>query len=74
MIRNNTLGQIKWEQMMVPGNPEYECDLQPIDFAGVAEAHGAERVSSGRAADPSLPRRATVANHAAILTNGVNIT
>lgn len=40
VLKNNTLGQIKWEQMMFLGNPEYECDLQPIDFAKVAEAMG----------------------------------
>ncbi len=40
VIKNNTLGQIKWEQMMFLGNPEYECDLQPIDFATVAEGFG----------------------------------
>ena len=40
VVKNNTLGQIKWEQMMFLGNPEYECDLQPIDFAGVAVAMG----------------------------------
>lgn len=40
VIKNNTLGQIKWEQMMFLGNPEHECDLQPIDFAKVAEAMG----------------------------------
>ena len=40
VMKNNTLGQIKWEQLMFLGNPEYECDLQPIDFAGVAEAMG----------------------------------
>jgi pyruvate dehydrogenase (quinone) len=40
VIKNNTLGQIKWEQMMFLGNPEYECDLQPIDFPAVAEAMG----------------------------------
>jgi thiamine pyrophosphate-dependent acetolactate synthase large subunit-like protein len=39
-LKNNELGQIKWEQMMFLGNPEYECDLQPIDFAKVAEAMG----------------------------------
>ena len=33
VIKNNTLGQIKWEQMVFLGNPEYGCDLQPIDFA-----------------------------------------
>lgn len=41
VIKNNTLGQIKWEQMVFLGNPEYECDLQPIDFAGFARACGA---------------------------------
>jgi len=40
VIKNNTLGQIKWEQMMFLGNPEYECDLQPIDFAKAAESMG----------------------------------
>ena len=41
VIKNNVLGQIKWEQMVFLGNPEYVCDLQPIDFAGVARACGA---------------------------------
>jgi pyruvate dehydrogenase (quinone) len=40
VIKNNTLGQIKWEQMMFLGNPEYECDLQPIDFVKAAESMG----------------------------------
>jgi pyruvate dehydrogenase (quinone)/pyruvate oxidase len=40
VIKNNTLGQIKWEQMVFLGNPEYECDLQPIDFATVARGFG----------------------------------
>ena len=42
VIKNNTLGQIKWEQMVFLGNPEYACDLQPIDFAAVARACGAQ--------------------------------
>ena len=33
VIKNNVLGQIKWEQMVFLGNPEYVCELQPIDFA-----------------------------------------
>jgi pyruvate dehydrogenase (quinone)/pyruvate oxidase len=41
IIKNNTLGQIKWEQMVFLGNPEYGCDLQPIDFAAFARACGA---------------------------------
>jgi len=39
-IKTNALGQIKWEQIMFFGNPEYVCDLQPIDFAAVAPAFG----------------------------------
>ena len=41
LIKNNTLGQIKWEQMVFLGNPEYGVELQPIDFAKVAQACGA---------------------------------
>jgi pyruvate dehydrogenase (quinone) len=40
IIKNNSLGQIKWEQMVFLGNPEYGCDLHPIDFAVFAEACG----------------------------------
>jgi pyruvate dehydrogenase (quinone)/pyruvate oxidase len=40
IIKNNTLGQIKWEQMVFLGNPEYVCDLHPIDFAEFAHACG----------------------------------
>jgi pyruvate dehydrogenase (quinone) len=41
VIKNNTLGQIKWEQIVFEGNPEYGVDLEPIDFAGVATSCGA---------------------------------
>jgi pyruvate dehydrogenase (quinone) len=41
VIKNNTLGMIKWEQMVFLGNPEFGCDLQPIDFAAFAHACGA---------------------------------
>jgi pyruvate dehydrogenase (quinone) len=41
VVKNNTLGQIKWEQMVMEGNPEFGVDLQPIDFAGVAMNCGA---------------------------------
>jgi pyruvate dehydrogenase (quinone)/pyruvate oxidase len=40
VVKNNTLGQIKWEQMVFLGNPEYGVELQPIDFAAVAHACG----------------------------------
>jgi pyruvate dehydrogenase (quinone)/pyruvate oxidase len=40
VIKNNTLGMIKWEQMVFLGNPEFGCELQPIDFAAFARACG----------------------------------
>src|SRR4051812_3210580 len=40
VINNSSLAQIKWEQMMFLGNPEYGCELQPVDFARVAEGFG----------------------------------
>ena len=40
IIKNNTLGQIKWEQIVFLGNPEYGCDLYNPSFAKYAEACG----------------------------------
>jgi pyruvate dehydrogenase (quinone) len=40
VIKNNVLGQIKWEQMILEGNPEFGVELEPIDFAMVANACG----------------------------------
>ena len=41
IVKNNSLGMIKWEQMVFLGNPEYGCELQPIDFVAFARACGA---------------------------------
>jgi pyruvate dehydrogenase (quinone)/pyruvate oxidase len=40
IVKNNVLGQIKWEQMVFLGNPEYGVDLHPINFAAYAQACG----------------------------------
>jgi pyruvate dehydrogenase (quinone)/pyruvate oxidase len=40
VMNNSVLGMIKWEQMVFLGNPEFGCDLQPIDYAAVARACG----------------------------------
>ena len=50
VIKNNTLGQIKWEQMVFLGNPEYACDLYPADFAAIARGAGLESVRISEAA------------------------
>ena len=49
VIKNDVLGQIKWEQMVFLGNPEYVCELQPIDFVTVARGFG---VAGFRIDDP----------------------
>ncbi len=40
IIKNNSLGQIRWEQMVFQGNPEFGIELHPIDFAGFARDCG----------------------------------
>jgi pyruvate dehydrogenase (quinone) len=50
IIKNDSLGQIKWEQIVFLGNPEYGVELQPADFAAWARAAGGEGY---RVADPA---------------------
>jgi thiamine pyrophosphate-dependent acetolactate synthase large subunit-like protein len=50
IIKNDYLGQIKWEQIVFLGNPEYGVELQPADFAAWARAAGGEGYRVG---DPS---------------------
>jgi pyruvate dehydrogenase (quinone) len=40
VIKNNTLGMIRWEQMAFLGNPEYGVEFTPIDFGAFAHACG----------------------------------
>jgi pyruvate dehydrogenase (quinone)/pyruvate oxidase len=51
VIKNNYLGQIMWEQMVFLGNPEFGCELQPLDFVKYAEACGARGYSIKRRHD-----------------------
>ena len=41
IFKNNVLGMIKWEQMVLEGTPQYGVELEPIDFPAVARACGA---------------------------------
>jgi pyruvate dehydrogenase (quinone) len=58
VIKNNTLGQIKWEQIVFLGNPEYGCELHSINFAQYAEACGGVglRVERPEEIRPALER------------------
>lgn len=40
VVKNNVLGQIKWEQLVQEGNPEFGVELEPIDFSGIAKSCG----------------------------------
>ncbi|HJP76273.1 MAG TPA: thiamine pyrophosphate-dependent enzyme [Pseudonocardiaceae bacterium] len=53
VIKNNTLGLIKWEQMVFLGNPEYGVNMAPMDFVQFAQACGARGV---RIEDPARCR------------------
>ena len=44
VLSNQSLAHIKWEQMVFLGNPEYVCDLHPIDFSKFAEACGVKGI------------------------------
>jgi len=44
LIKNNTLGQIKWEQMVFLGNPEYGVELYPADFSMIARGAGIDAI------------------------------
>ena len=50
VIKNNALGQIKWEQMVFLGNPEFGCELEPIEFTDVAKGCGIDTI---RIEDPA---------------------
>jgi len=56
VYKNDVLGQIKWEQMVFLGNPEFGVELQPIDFVKVAEASGAHgfRIDDPQRCDEQL--------------------
>jgi pyruvate dehydrogenase (quinone)/pyruvate oxidase len=45
IIKNNTLGMIRWEQMAFLGNPEYGVEFSPIDFSRFAESCGGKGYS-----------------------------
>jgi pyruvate dehydrogenase (quinone)/pyruvate oxidase len=60
VIKNNSLGQIKWEQLAFLGNPEYGCDLHPIDFAAVATAMGVHGIAIADPADAAQALRSAI--------------
>ena len=68
IIKNNTLGQIKWEQIVFLGNPEYGCELHNPNFAKYAEACGGLGITVERPEEirPAL-ERALASNRPALV-------
>ncbi len=50
VIKNDVLGMIKWEQMVLEGNPQFGVQLQPINFSCIARDCG---IAGFRLEDPN---------------------
>jgi len=61
IMKNNVLGMIKWEQMVLEGNPQFGVELQPIDFEAYARACGAGGFTIERPQDAEATLAAALA-------------
>jgi pyruvate dehydrogenase (quinone) len=71
IIKNNVLGQIKWEQIVFEGNPDFGIDLQPIDFAGYAKNCGAAGFTIERPEDAESVLREALAHRGPAIIQAV---
>jgi pyruvate dehydrogenase (quinone) len=62
VIKNNVLGEIKWEQLVMEAEPDYGVDLQPIDFAAFARSCGAAGFTIERPGDAESILRQALAH------------
>ncbi|MEN3269704.1 thiamine pyrophosphate-dependent enzyme [Pseudonocardia sp.] len=62
VLRNNALALEIWEQAALLGNPQYGCELSPVDFAGVARACGLEGWSVSEPGDVRAALAAALAH------------
>jgi pyruvate dehydrogenase (quinone) len=71
VIRNNLLGQIKWEQLVMEAEPEYGIEPQPIDFAAFARSCGAAGFTIERPADAESILRQALAHPGTVVVEAV---
>lgn len=71
VIKNNALGQIKWEQLVQDANPEFGIDLEPIDFAGIARSCGIEGFTLQKAEDAEAILRQALSHPGPALVEAV---
>jgi len=67
VFKNNSFGEIKWEQLAMEGNPTFGVDLHPIDFAAIARACGIRGYSLERPGDADAVMREAFAQPDAAL-------
>ena len=71
VIKNNVLGEIKWEQMVLDGNPQFGVQLQPIDFAGFATNCGAAGFTIERPEEAEPVLREALAHRGPVVIQAV---
>jgi pyruvate dehydrogenase (quinone) len=71
VIKNNALGMIKWEQIVMEAEPEYGIDLQPIDFAGFARSCGAAGFTLEKPEDAASILRQALAHPGPVVVEAV---
>lgn len=70
VLKNNSLAEVKFEQREI-GNPEYGCELAPIDFVGFAKACGADGYRCARPGEVSASIKAAFASPNAAVVEAV---
>ncbi len=71
VFKNDVLGQIKWEQMVLEGNPQYGVQLQTFDFATFAKACGAVGFTIERPQDAAAVLRKAFDHHGPAVVQAV---
>ncbi|MES2460712.1 MAG: thiamine pyrophosphate-dependent enzyme, partial [Armatimonadota bacterium] len=71
VMKNNVLGQIRWEQMMFLGNPEYGVELENIEFAKMAEGFGIRGFKVENPGDVARIVAEALAHDGPVLVEGV---
>ena len=71
VVKNNTLGMIKWEQMVFLGNPSYGVDFPPFDYAKIAEGMGIRGMRLERPQDAQSIIQEALAHDGPVLVEAV---
>jgi pyruvate dehydrogenase (quinone)/pyruvate decarboxylase len=59
ILKNNSLAEVLFEQKEL-GNPNFGCELEPIDFTAFAKARGADGFRCAHPAEVTAAIRATL--------------